>query len=126
MTQELFGGATWRNQPELALAMFDAFRALRQVHELLLLLQAARLLPLTEAHLRRVTELERWLSPGAGWSLDALRDLEPGELPQQVMAFLRTLRGLIVASKRRVCVVWPDGGGEVRLRSDGSGTSTAS
>jgi hypothetical protein len=42
VTQGTFGGRDWREGPELAAAMFDAFGVLRQLHELLWHLTEAR------------------------------------------------------------------------------------
>lgn len=40
-----FGGATWRDSPDLARAMFDAFAVMRGLHELLWYVAEARALP---------------------------------------------------------------------------------
>jgi hypothetical protein len=41
-TQQLFNGASWQDSPELAVRMFDAYSRMRSLHELLVLLNAAR------------------------------------------------------------------------------------
>lgn len=42
VTQKLFGGASWRKSPEDAARMFEAFRAMRALHELLAMLAYAQ------------------------------------------------------------------------------------
>ena len=47
VTQELFAGANWRTDPEIAPRMFAAFFVMRQLHELLRYLTEALALPAT-------------------------------------------------------------------------------
>lgn len=95
VTQEIFGGRSWRDDPALAQPMFDAFRAMRQVHELLQLLQTAGGLPLAPEQAQRRGELEGALQPPGGWSVGSLAAFERGGLPGEVRAFLVTLRGCV-------------------------------
>lgn len=88
----LFAGASWRDHPTQATAMFHAFRALRHVHELRLLLQTAARLPLSAAEEQRRAELSRQLQPTRGWSAQDLARFERGALPAEVVTFLRSLR----------------------------------
>lgn len=94
-TQELSGGRSWRDDPQAAAVLFDAFRALRQAHELLLLLIAAERLPLSPAERSQRAELCAALDPAHGWSCESLRDFERGPLPETVTAFLRSLAPLV-------------------------------
>ena len=41
VTQQLFGGRSWKSSPGLALRMFDAYRRYRLVHELMAMLSVA-------------------------------------------------------------------------------------
>jgi hypothetical protein len=88
VTQELFGGRTWRSAPELMESMFEAFRVVREIHELLLLLRTAKRLPLDQAKrskLRDLTEpLESMPLPGA-----LLGDFAVDAHAAEVRAFLR-------------------------------------
>lgn len=95
VTQELFGGRSWRSHPALARAMFDAFRAMRQVCELLLLVHTAERLSLTPSQARRRSELERALNPPQGWSPQTLAAFEESQIPMEVQAFLVSLRDQI-------------------------------
>jgi hypothetical protein len=67
--------------------IFDAFRAMREVHELLSLLRASHAL-LAESTWR--DDLERALSR-TDWTLATLVAFESGKIPDEVRAFLRTL-----------------------------------
>lgn len=105
VTQELFGGRSWREDPNLARSMFDAFRAMRQVHELLLLLHTASRLPLTNEQAQRHTRLCSVLQPPCGWSLESLAAFEQSVIPRQVAAFLRSLEDHVTVlgpSRRRL------------------------
>ncbi len=48
VTQDLFDGETWRDDPDLLTHMTYALRVLRPIHEALLILQEAAALPLPE------------------------------------------------------------------------------
>jgi hypothetical protein len=71
VTQELFGGRSWRDDPALLTPMLDAFLALREVHEHLALLATATTLPLTPAQARERDHLREALA--GAWSVDQLR-----------------------------------------------------
>lgn len=88
----LFGGRTWRSDPDVLAPMMDAFRRLRQIHDLRLLLAAARALSLEEGDLGRLADFERALTPAAGWTAAKLTALDIDALSGAVHAFLRTLR----------------------------------
>lgn len=85
VVQELFAGCR-----EPGPAMFDAFRAMRLVHELLLLLREAARLPLSSAQAAQREALELALTPQA-WTLSSLSTFECGPMAADVRAFLRGL-----------------------------------
>ncbi len=91
VTQEILPGRSWRESPAAARAMFDAFRAMRQVHELLLLLRTAARLRLTPEQAARRAELEAALTPES-WSPASLSAFERGPLPGAVRDFLAGLK----------------------------------
>ena len=95
VVQELFAGRTWRDFPELAAPMFEAFQILRRVHELLILLRTAEKLPLLEPHRQESRALRGALLPEE-WTLESLRDFEKSHVPDSVMAFLRSLKNEVV------------------------------
>ncbi len=94
VTQELFGGRSWREDAALARDMFDAFRAMRQVQELMQLLETAGALPLSPEQDQQRRRLQACLDPPSRWSRDALREFEHGPLAGEVLVFLRTLRNI--------------------------------
>lgn len=92
VVQKLFGGRSWQAEPALKQPMFEAFRVMRQVHEMLQLVRTAAKLPLSEAQAVQRAELEEALWPAEGWTLARLQGFEAGPIPGQVRAFLRALR----------------------------------
>ena len=65
VTQQVFGGQSWRSSPELAVEMFAAYQRYRALHELLALLELA---------IQRATETDAdWLRERYRY-LDALCD----------------------------------------------------
>ena len=104
VTLELFPGRSWRDEPELAPQMFEAFRVLRDVHELALLLEAASQLELPGALAERREQLARELEPELGWTPQALFALDLAGAHARVYAFLRELRpyAAALASPSRV------------------------
>ena len=92
VTQEVFAGRSWKDDPGLLQPMSDAFRVMRRVHELLALLQTADRLPLTPEQTKRQKELKAALQPTEGWSFSALMKFERGNTTEGVENFLSTLR----------------------------------
>lgn len=86
VTEELFGGRSWLNEPDLAAPMARAFAAVHRAHGLLQLLEAAAKLPLSIGDSRWRARLEVALTAAGadGKSIDAL-DVE-------TRVFLRRLR----------------------------------
>ncbi len=91
VTQGMFGGRSWRDDPALLPAMSEAFRLLRRVYELRLILEQARALPLRPAEMARLEILDGALDPEGGWTLPALRAFAEESLAGEVRAFLREL-----------------------------------
>ena len=92
VVQGLFGGRNWQAEPALKKPMFEAFRVMRQVHELLVLLREARRLPLDDEQSGQCAALEAELLPRGGWTLTGLAAFERGPVPGRVEAFLLALR----------------------------------
>lgn len=91
VTDTLFAGRSWRSHPELAPAMFSAFRALKHVHELRLLLCEAKKLELSFAQLERWRQLRQRLEPRVGWTVESLSVLDTTRCQAEVHDFLRSL-----------------------------------
>ncbi|WP_424979852.1 hypothetical protein [Leisingera sp. S232] len=64
VTQDLFEGETWRDDPDLLTHMTHALRVLRPIHEALLVLQEAAALPLPRDLQQRCAGLTQALCPG--------------------------------------------------------------
>lgn len=101
ITAEVFPGLSWRDHPDTARALFDAFRALRDVHELTLLLGTAKRLALSPRRRRQCDELLTALRPERAWSAAELSAFERSELPDRVREFLRSLRGAAAPLRRQ-------------------------
>jgi hypothetical protein len=95
VVQELFAGRSFHDEPALAPRMFEAFRRLRQLHELLLLLETASALALPAVVEARRRALCVALCPPAGFCEASLAELELGELSREVMTFLGSLREFV-------------------------------
>lgn len=96
VVQEVFGGASWRDDPRLTAPMMAAFRDMRDVQDRLGLLAAAGALPLSAADAARRDGLERRLWPGA---LDAatLKGFATGPLAGEIDGFIASLRRYVPA-----------------------------
>ncbi len=91
MTQELFDGRNWRDEPDLARPMIAAFAAMRMVHDGIgLLLAAGRLDLPSSLEAEREDLLEAYM-PEA-WTEDSLAAFVAGEAPAALAAFLPRLR----------------------------------
>lgn len=93
ITQQVFAGVSWKRATDGGAAMFDAFRRLKRVHELRLLLhEAGRLaLPVSRATARR--QLLTRLEPPLGFSRESLAAIPLSTLEAAVHAWLRSLAG---------------------------------
>ncbi len=92
VTQEVFAGRSWRNEPALSGPMAAAFRAMRKLHEAVLLLrEAGRLTLVAEKEQARQSLLEALASDWQRGEAD-LSALETGPELKAVRVFLATLR----------------------------------
>ncbi|SLN33039.1 hypothetical protein PSA7680_01547 [Pseudoruegeria aquimaris] len=98
VTQELFAGASWRDDPALAGPMMEGFRLMRRLQEALQLLGLARNLPIGAPSRARLDALAAALAaPPEGWTLATLHDLEAEGRLDAVGAFLKSLRNELAA-----------------------------
>ncbi len=72
--------------------MADAFRQLREVHQLIELLSAAQELDLSPGQRAACAGYLAELTPADGWSEARLQDFAAGTLPGEVARFLTSLR----------------------------------
>ncbi len=89
VTQELFGGASWQDEPELMRPMIDAFAHMRLLHSLWELLETALTLPLTPAE-RQAAEAHI-AAIRAPLTRDTVAARATGALQTEVHLFLRGL-----------------------------------
>ena len=92
VVQELFAGASWREDPGLLEAMGRSLTQLRRVHELIALLNQAAKAPLDGAERRALVSLQAALEPAGGWSPDSLAAFAGGQTPGRARVFLTSLR----------------------------------
>lgn len=92
VTQEVFAGRHWRDDPALAVPMIEALRAMRAVHRAIELLRLAERLPLSGAEAGERAALLAALDPAGGWHAAALAGFEGGVLAKRASAFLSGLR----------------------------------
>jgi hypothetical protein len=91
ITQKLFAGVSWRDQPATEVAMFEAFRRLKRVNELRLLLHEASRLALSPLREDERALLLSRLEPTQGFSRESLAALELSALEATVHSWLRRL-----------------------------------
>lgn len=91
VSQQVFHGDTWRNDPALLTPMLDAFRAMRRVHELLELLQTAGGLRLNDDQKTTLSNLMETLMPDS-WTTESLTAFESGPIGRDVQVFLTSFR----------------------------------
>jgi len=92
VTQELFDGRSWLEEPRLKTPMAQAFAVMRRIHTLLELLYATDALPLDAGERQQAGELIAQLNPPAGWSEDALKQAPMEEIATAAKAFLQSLK----------------------------------
>jgi len=105
LTQELGPGHSWRADPERAHQVFAAFRQLKTLHELRLLLHEARALGLAAQHVQELELLLAQLEPETDFDAEALGKVDVAELERAVHTFLRGLGGYV--TRRRRLPLWP-------------------
>jgi hypothetical protein len=89
---DFYGGRSWRDNPDDAKEMFEMFRLLRKVHELIAVLRAARKLPLSELELVHRQRFEDSLLPVEGWTIETLRVFEDDAVRHEIGEFLASLK----------------------------------
>lgn len=76
VTQHLFAGASWRDDPSIAGSMFAAFRVMQPVHEMLFHLTQARTAHLPAALRTRVHQLEAELRAVSGQAPEVVAGID--------------------------------------------------
>lgn len=92
VTQEIFSGRTWRDEPALAEPMIAAFAAMRKVHEGLELLLTAERLDLPAPLEAERESLLGAYAPESGWDEDRLAAFMASDAPARLASFLPRLK----------------------------------
>jgi hypothetical protein len=95
VTQEVFGGASWREEPALKARMGAALSVLRRIHEQLVLLKAARELPLTPEHSAQIQSFEEILCSNDPWTEETLSRFPIDVVAGDIRNWMKQLRGLV-------------------------------
>lgn len=89
VSQRLFNGISWREQPESRPAMFAVFKTMKQLHEMLWHLAEAEARTFSPDVAEEIHQLRSALQAAAGGSLQDLLDLQLESLYQQTGGMLR-------------------------------------
>jgi len=92
VTQDIFQGRSWKDDRSLLKPMMEAFRGMRLVHDLALLMNEAAKLPLQPQERQEQRRLSAELRPASGWTQASLEAFERGATPSDIRRFLRSLR----------------------------------
>lgn len=91
VTQEVFHGASWRENPALKEPMGAALSVMRRIHDLLLLLETAGKMTLAEKEAFALAQLQVKVDPDGAWTEERLREFPIEEITADVNGFLRSL-----------------------------------
>ena len=91
VVQNLFGGRDWKSEPALLAPMADAFRSMRRLHELLMMLDAAGDLGLDDKAEDLRLSLTASLRPDPDWTAQSLAAFDIDAADAAVSGFLKSL-----------------------------------
>jgi len=97
VTQELFSGETWRNDPDLLTHMTYALRVLRPIHEALLLLKQAQDLPIPKEYKEQGQALMDAMCPNNPTSVHDFEDPEVQDVLASVPNYFQSLAPFVSA-----------------------------
>ncbi|MCV0428672.1 MAG: hypothetical protein K5905_24715 [Roseibium sp.] len=92
VSQDVFGGTGWDDDPTLKERMGAALSVLRRIHEQLVLLRSAERLPLDDRERKLHEEIGKILVPETKWSEASLSEFPIDSVTNKVSTFLRSLR----------------------------------
>jgi hypothetical protein len=92
VTQELFGGRSWQEDPKLLAPMSAALRVMARVHGAIVLVREATKLRLEPADHERLETFARVLEPKEGWTRESLVTFDRGETIRDLKVFLSSLK----------------------------------
>ncbi|MGC8202788.1 hypothetical protein ACP2AV_08810 [Aliiroseovarius sp. PTFE2010] len=95
VSQELFANQSWRDEPELAEPMIDAFARMREVQKMLELLDASAKLDLPDSYEARRQSMVAALAPDGGFTPESFASTAVDAALDGALPFLRELRDLV-------------------------------
>ena len=91
VTQEVFGGRSWRDHPDLLPAMARAFTTMCEIHRLAGLLVEAQKMPLDAEERQTADKLLQELVPSKPWTEELLSLFDRSDGADRVQTFLQSL-----------------------------------
>ena len=98
VTQDLFDGKSWQNDAALKRPMIQTFEAMRHLHEMLILLNEAEKLPLSQREAKQLGQLKLALHTDDVLDMRTLMSLERGTISRDVRLFIKSLRKYVSQS----------------------------
>ncbi len=92
VTQEIYGGRTWRDDPSIRIEMFELFRKMLKIHDYLRLVMILQELPLDEDEAREVAGFRYALAPPEGWDRHSLNAFEEMRVVTEFERFAHGLK----------------------------------
>lgn len=91
VTQDMFKGHSWQDQPHILAAMQDAFFGMRAVHARLALLATAENLPLEQSDQEKLASFRSALGKAHLWPAPTLSGFGESALNQDIHTFIKSL-----------------------------------
>lgn len=95
VTQDLFGGVSWQQQPNVLRPMMEAFWVFLRVQEQVLLLKHAAALPLPDEKRWELEQYLQILCPEDGWSWETFERFDHVTMCSEVKDWLASLRHVL-------------------------------
>jgi len=92
LTQEVFKGRSWMDEPDLVPRMGETFPIMEKIHEQIVLLNTAKKLPLSASEASQADTLMNLLCPASGWTEESLLRFVENDKPKRVPEFMKSLR----------------------------------
>ncbi len=92
VTQDIFGGRTWRDDPAIAAPMFELFRKMLKIHDYLRLVIVLEALPMSEEEVSAVARFRAELVPEKGWDRHSLEAFEEMRVVTEFERFAANLK----------------------------------
>lgn len=92
VTQDIFKGRTWRDDPAIAAEMFESFRKVLKIHDYLRLVAILEGLPLSDEESEAVALFKAVLAPEKSWDCHTLADFEEMRVITEFEVFAASLK----------------------------------